>query len=74
MRDKMKFFLNKLLNFKMKSVVAMLLSIVLLLLCTTVSFAWFVFSQEINPDLSFTAGAPGNYIMYQITLAQWQYK
>ena len=49
------------------SVLPVLIVLLLLIACTTYTFAWLLHFREIDPMLSFTGGAPDDYLLYQIT-------
>ena len=65
MRANIKGFANIL---KKKAIFSSLILLIFLtVLCTTASFAWLFTLKDVDPDLSFTAGSPEEYLLYQIT-------
>ena len=65
--EKIKSIVKKISENQIYSTVAFLLSIIMLFTATTVSVAWFFNQKILNPDLSFTAGSPDDYVLYTIT-------
>ena len=69
MKEKLKTLLSELSKNKIYSTIAFALSVVLLFTCCTVSFAWLFDLMDIKPDLSFSAGAPDDYVLFKVTCA-----
>ena len=67
MRKKAKGFIDSQIQKQTYSFLIISLVLMLAITCTTVSLAWFMSFEKIDPDLSFTAGEPEGYPVYKIT-------
>lgn len=67
MRKKAKGFIDSQIQKQTYSFLIISIALILAIACITVSLAWFMSFEKINPDLSFTAGEPEGYPVYKIT-------